>query len=349
MNDRAHSRSSDARLTRRALLQAASVVTGVGLASLSGCARVLETVRFPANPFALGVASGDPWPDSVVLWTRLSTDPLGPTGAGLPVSAVLVAWEVAHDEAFTRVVRRGTVPATPEQGYAVHAEVYGLEPGRAYFYRFLAGGEVSPVGRTRTMPAMNADPERLRFAFVSCSDYQNGYFNAYGHLGREDVDLVLHLGDYIYEYGPNPRGVRQHNGPEIVTLDDYRRRYALYKGDTQLQAAHAAAPWIVVWDDHEVENNYAADVPEERASGEAPVTREAFLARRAAAYQAYYENMPLRASSLPKGPDLQLYRRLTWGRLAQFSMLDTRQYRTDQPCGDGFKPPARPWPTRMRP
>ncbi len=149
---------------------------------------------------------------------------------------------------------------------------------------------------------------------------------------------MLHLGDYIYEYGPNPSGVRQHNGPEIVTLEDYRRRYALYHADPDLQAAHAAAPWVVIWDDHEVENNYAGDIPEAREKGEAPVTREDFLARRAAAYQAYYENLPLRRSSMPKGADMHLYRRFSYGQLATFSMLDTRQYRTDQPCGDGFKP-----------
>lgn len=324
-------------ISRRSLLQAASVITGAGLLSLTGCAPAVN-VRYPVTPFQLGVASGDPQPDSVVLWTRLSLDPLGTTGAGLPKTPIGVAWEVAHDENFERVVKRGQAAATPERGYAVHVEVFGLEPRRTYFYRFRSGQYLSPVGRTRTLPAAGAQVGQLDLAFVSCSDYQNGYFNAYRHLAGEDLDLILHLGDYIYEYGPNAAGVRQHNGPEIVTLEDYRRRYALYHADPDLQAAHAAAPWVVVWDDHEVENNYAGDIPEAREKGEAPVTREQFLARRAAAYQAYYENLPLRASSLPKGPALQLYRRLSFGRLAEFSMLDTRQYRSDQPCGDNFKP-----------
>lgn len=194
------------------------------------------------------------------------------------------------------------------------------------------------MGRTKTLPRPQDDVGALTLAFVSCSDYQTGYFNAYRAIAQDDLDLVLHLGDYIYEYGPNPSGVRQHNGPEIVTLEDYRRRYALYHADPDLQAAHAAAPWVVIWDDHEVENNYAGDIPEAREKGEAPVTREDFLARRAAAYQAYYENLPLRRSSMPKGADMHLYRRFSYGQLATFSMLDTRQYRTDQPCGDGFKP-----------
>lgn len=331
--------TTDGQLSRRAFLQAAAIITGGGLVSLSGCAPALQ-LRYPANPFQLGVASGDPQADSVVLWTRLSLDPLGPTGAGLPAQAIDVTWELAHDEGFRQVVKQGRSPATPERGYAVHAEVYGLEPQRTYFYRFHSGNATSPVGRTRTLPRAQDDVNALTLAFVSCSDYQNGYFNAYRHLAEDDPDLVLHLGDYIYEYGPNEKGVRQHNGPEIVTLEDYRRRYALYHADPDLQAAHAAAPWLVVWDDHEVENNYAGAIMEAREEGEAPVTPEQFLARRAAAYQAYYENLPLRRSSMPRGADMQLYRRFTYGQLASFSMLDTRQYRSDQPCGDGFKAPC---------
>lgn len=175
----------------------------------------------------------------------------------------------------------------------------------------------------------------LRFAFVSCQDWQNGYYAAYGALAREEVDLVVHLGDYIYEYGPLPGGPRQHtDGDETISLADYRNRHALYRTDRQLQTAHATAPWMVTWDDHEVDNNYADEIPEE---GSQPSTREELLARRAAAYKAYYEHMPLRRSSMPQGPDMRLYRRFSWGKMAEISLLDTRQYCTDQPCGDGLK------------
>ncbi|MFC6592645.1 alkaline phosphatase D family protein [Deinococcus lacus] len=325
--------SIQAALSRRALLQAAAL-----LPALAGCAP--SAARISQSVFTLGVASGDPAPDGVVLWTRLCVDPLGPTGYGLPPGPLLVHWEVAHDQEFRRLAAHGMASAAPERAYAVHVEVQGLEPLREYFYRFRLGSEYSPVGRTKTLPEAAADVGWLRFAFVSCSDYQAGFFNAYRHLAEEELDFILHLGDYIYEYGPEGNGPRRHNGPEVVTLDDYRRRYALYRADPDLQAAHAAAAWIAVPDDHEVENNYAAQWAEERLSSEAPVTPADFLRRRAAAYQAYYENMPLRRSSLPRGSQMQLYRRFGFGRLARFSMLDTRQYRSDQPCGDGFQPPA---------
>ena len=319
-------------LSRRALLKAAATVAGVGLVSLTPGARVLAAPRFSAYPFALGVASGDPLPTSVILWTRLSTDPLGATGAGLPGVAVAVNWRVATDEKLENVVRQGYALAVPELAHSVHVDVRGLESGREYFYAFRLGSEQSPVGRTKTTPALGSRIDKLRFAFLSCSDWQNGYFTAYDGLSQESLDFALHLGDYIYEYGPDPKGVRQHNGPEIISLEDYRRRYALYKSDKALQAAHAAFPWMVVPDDHEVENNMAALIPEDKQ----PL--EPFVARRAAAYQAYYENQPLRRMSLPQGNAIQLYRRFTFGDLAEFAMLDTRQYRTDQPCDDGLKP-----------
>jgi alkaline phosphatase D len=230
------------------------------------------------------------------------------------------------------VVQRGTFIARPELAHAVHIELRGLEPDRWYWYQFKVGRDESPIGRTRTAPARGTQAERLAFAFVSCQDWQNGFYGAYRNLAREDLDLVIHLGDYIYEYGPDPAGPRQHDGPEINSLESYRNRHALYKTDRNLQAAHAAFPWAVTWDDHEVDNNYADKIPEDDQP------RAAFVERRANAYQAYYEHMPLRRSSLPLGADLLLYRRLTWGALAEFSLLDTRQYRTDQPCGDGLKP-----------
>src|SRR6185295_11156523 len=202
-------------------------------------------------------------------------------------------------------------------------------------YRFRSGDADSPVGRTRTFPAPGAASPRVRFGVVSCNSFEAGHFTAFEHLLREDPDLVIHLGDYIYEGPSGPKAFRKHLGPECKTLEAYRSRYAQYRTDAALRAVHAAAPWLVTPDDHEFDNNYANDISEEKT-----VKREDFLLRRAAAYQAYYENMPLRLSSLPKGPDMQLYRRLPWGTLADFHVLDTRQYRTDQPYGDGNKPPG---------
>jgi alkaline phosphatase D len=248
--------------------------------------------------------------------------------------SVEVSWQIAEDEGMSRVVQSGTATARADWSHAVHVEVAGLRPDRWYWYQFKVGAEVSPKGRTRTAPPPEALPERLRFAFVSCQHYETGYYTAYQHLAQEDVDLVVHLGDYIYEGPGVANRVRRHLGLECLALDDYRLRYALYKTDPHLQAAHAMAPWIMTWDDHEVANNYAADHPEK------PAKRADFLRRRAAAYQAYFEHMPLRRTALPTGPDMLLYRRLAFGRLANFHVLDTRQYRTDQPAGPMLQPPS---------
>ncbi len=286
---------------------------------------------FDSYPFTLGVASGDPAEDGVVLWTRLAPHPLN--GGGMPARPVEVTWEVANDEAFSEVVQRGSSLAMPQLGHSVHAEVRGLTPQRWYFYRFHAGGETSPVGRTKTAPAANDLPDRLRFAFTSCQHYETGYFNGYPHMQQEDLDLVIHLGDYIYEYAAHEGRTRKHLGPEIETLSDYRLRYTQYRLDATLQETHRLFPWLVTWDDHEFDNNCAGIVLEEEG-----VSPEQFLARRMNAYQAYYEFMPLRRSSFPRGPHMTLYRRCPFGRLADFFVLDTRQYRTDQPNGDGQKP-----------
>lgn len=286
-------------------------------------------VRFRADPFTLGVASGDPLPDGVVLWTRLARPALADLRR--PDAPVPVRWEVADDEAFRRIARRGEALASPELGYSVHVEVEGLQPGRVYHYRFLAGGGASTVGRTRTAPATGTATDRLRLAFASCQQFEHGYYTAYKHLAAEDLDIVLHLGDYIYEKTWGDNIVRPHDGTEIFSLEDYRRRHSQYRGDPDLQAAHAAFPWAIVWDDHEVDNNYAGGTPEDEQSP------EAFLLRRAAAYQAFYEFMPLRRASVPRGPSLSLHRRLEFGTLASLQMLDTRQFRDDQPCGDGNK------------
>ncbi|MEO1529400.1 MAG: alkaline phosphatase D family protein [Planctomycetota bacterium] len=292
-----------------------------------------RTVKLGDWPFQLGIASGDPSADGFVLWTRLAVDPL--RGGGMPQEDLLVRWRVCDDEAMKQEVRSGVATAAAEWGHSVHVEVQGLKPDRTYWYQFTIGGEESPIGRTRTTPTGDAMPDRLRFAFASCQHYETGYFTAYKHMADEDLQAVVHLGDYIYEGGAAKNKPRSHGGPEIVTLEDYRNRHALYRTDPDLQAAHAAFPWIVTWDDHEFDNNYAAEISEQPN-----VVTAQFLARRAAAYQAYYEHMPLRRSSLPHGPAMQLYRNVTYGRLAQFSVLDTRQYRSDQPCGDKRSAPC---------
>lgn len=320
-------------LSRRSFLTgSASFVLATMLTSRVGGA-LAGPPALPGYPFTLGIASGDPAPDGMVLWTRLAPRPRE-NGGGMPARAVEVSWQVGEDEAMTRIVRAGTAVAAPEWAHSVHVEVDGLRPDRWYWYRFKCGSDVSAVGRTRTMPAAGRAADRLRFAFASCQKYEMGHYTAFEHMAREDLDLVIHLGDYIYEKGDDKQAVRPHGTTELFTLDDYRNRYALYKTDPALQAVHAMAPWIVTWDDHEVSNNYAGSTPAHPEM----MDPAAFLRRRAAGYQAYYEHMPLRRSALPSGPDMQLYRRLEFGALASFHVLDTRQYRTDQPQGDGMKP-----------
>lgn len=315
--------------TRRDFLRVGGSAAGlVALGALPGCSRA-RSIRFLSDPFTLGVASGDPAPDGVVLWTRLARAALEEVGAIL--DPVTVDWEISEDDAFSRIVRTGSTDARAELGHSAHVEVQGLQPGRDYFYRMMSGGEVSPVGRTKTAPAGGASLAEFRFAFASCQHYETGYYTALRHMSNEDVDLIVHLGDYIYEGSPDPR-VRAHEGPEIMTLDAYRGRYTTYRSDPDLQAAHHAAPWVLTTDDHEVDNDYANDRAEDDQSP------EDFLLRRAAAYQAYYEFMPLRRSSMPTGPDMLLYRRVRFGNLLEMNVLDTRQYRSDQPCGGGNSP-----------
>jgi alkaline phosphatase D len=313
------------RVGRRRFIIGAGALAGLAIARpVAGS--LAAAPRFQTDPFSLGVASGDPTADGVVLWTRLAPDPLN--GGGMAPEAVPVRWQLATDEGMRNVVQSGTALATPEWGHAVHVEVAGLAPARPYWYQFLAGGELSPVGRTRTAPAFGAPTDRFTFAFVSCQNWQQGLYPAYRRMAEEgqDLDLVIHLGDYIYEGGVGENVVRPHEGPEPTTLEGYRNRYALYKSDPALQAAHAACPWLVTWDDHEVDNNYADSIDQDDSDP------AAFLIRRAAAYQAYYEHQPLRRASLPAGPDLLLYGRFTFGDLVSFHVLDTRQYRTDQPA-----------------
>lgn len=289
---------------------------------------LLSAPKLPDFPFTLGIASGEPTSDGIVLWTRLAPKPLDTVA--MPAVNVSVNWQIAEDEGFSRIVRKGKAVAAPALAHSVHVETGGLKPARWYWYRFEAAGHRSPVGLFRTAPAPGETPERLRFAFASCQQWTQGLWTAYQHMADEDLDLVIHLGDYIYEQGY--RGVvRKEGHEETFTLADYRNRHALYKTDPLLQKTHARFPWITTWDDHEVSNNYANDVQEKGQP------REEFLKRRAWAYQAYYEHMPLRAASLPKGPDMVLYRQLEFGKLIRLHMLDTRQFRTDQACGDGLK------------
>ena len=325
--------------TRRTLLKAGLVTSTAALvpAAVILDARPSAAAVIPrTDPFTLGLASGDPSPDGFVIWTRLAVEPLAPDGlGGMGSSTYVVQWQVASDAAFGDVVRSGTVRAEAESAHSVHVEVAGLRAGREYYYRFRLGPHLTTTGRARTAPAPWETPSALAMAFTSCANHPAGHFTAYRRLAEEQPDVILNLGDYQYEGAGNGVG-RNHVGPETTTLAGYRQRHAQYKTDPDLQAAHAAAPWLVVWDDHEVDNNYADDLADR------PVEQPGFLDRRAAAYGAYYENMPLRRTSVPRGPALQLYRRIHWGTLATFHLLDTRQYRDDQACGDGYKncPPA---------
>jgi alkaline phosphatase D len=293
-------------------------------------------------PFTLGVASGSPRADSVVLWTRLAPEPL--RGGGMPDGAALVRYRVCADAAMRRTVRDGVVETTHRKAHAVHVTVRGLEPGREYWYQFSFGEDDSPVGRTRTLdPAAGA----TKLALASCNSYESGHFAAYGDMARWAPDCVIHVGDYIYEGGPSPavvtrrvgnserryEQVRQHDGPEIVTLWDYRNRYGLYRSDPQLQAAHAASPWIVSLDDHEIDNNWAGDVPQDPWA-QTPLE---FKVRKLAALQAFWEHMPIEQPPELRGIDSQLQLHGAWQfGPALVHLLDTRQYRSDQPCGDGF-------------
>jgi alkaline phosphatase D len=290
----------------------------LSLGALAVSTRLHAQPRFASYPFSLGVASGYPTPDSVVLWTRLIGD--------LAPAAIPVRWEVFAEESLNKAVASGQALADPLWAHSVHVEAHGLEPERWYWYRFSAGDAQSAVGRTRTAPRAAATAPRLRFAFASCQQYEQGYYGAYRHIVADAPDLVAFLGDYIYESSWGRELVRSHASGETYTLADYRARYALYRSDPDLQAAHAACPWIVTWDDHEVDNDYADDRPEDG------MEREPFLERRAAAYRAYYEHMPLPPRMRPDGPNMRIYTHLDWGALARFYVLDDRQYRSWHAC-----------------
>ena len=308
------------------------VGAGLSLALLPG-RDLFAAPRLRDNPFTLGVASGDPTATGIVLWTRLAPEPTDPTSLG--ARSIPVGWRVATDERMRHVVTRGAAWAAAELAHSVHVEVDGLRPGNDYFYQFDVRNEESAIGHFRTAPAEHEMAHEIRFAFATCQDWPSGFYTAYRDMLANDLDLVFHLGDYTYEYainGVTGRGIPAPAGfePETVDLRTYRLRHTLYKLDADLQAAHAKFPFAVVWDDHEVQNDYSGLAPE--WSSPSPE----FTARRAAAYQAYYEHMPIRHRvAMNPAPGQRIYRRLPFGKLAEFTLLDDRQYRTDNPCGDG--------------
>jgi alkaline phosphatase D len=311
-------------VSRRLFLAYGAALAALPIVGSRAAGRTLRNARFASNPFSLGVASGEPWPTGFVIWTRLTPDPL--EGGGMTNDTVEVRWEVAEDDSFKQIVRSGVALATPQLAHSVHVELDGLADNRWYFYRFHAADATSSVGRSRTMPVAEKLAERLKFSFVSCQHYEQGLYTGYEHMANEELDLVVHLGDYIYEGATNKEAIRQHVGGKLLTLADYRNRYAQYRTDPLLARMHAQCPWLVTWDDHEVEDNWAAGISQRR-----DVDPAAFLELRANAFQAYYEMMPLRSASVPRGPDMKIYRTISFGRLATFQVLDTRQYRTDQP------------------
>jgi len=316
-------------VSRRGLMLA----LGAGGVVLGSGRKALADPVFAEYPFQLGIAAGDPTSDGFVIWTRLAPRPLE-IGHGMPSASVPVRWEIATDRGFSNVAQRGEAIARPELGHAVHVEVAGLEPGRDYFYRFTAGAERTPSGRAKTAPAAGSAVAQARFGVLGCQAYEQGFYTAHRKVAAEDLDFVYCYGDYIYEglgnrtytgSGGTIENPRQHIGGEVYSLDDYRRRYAQYKLDTDLQASHAAAAWFVTWDDHETTNDWVSEFDD-------GVPPEVFRLRRQAAAQAFYEHMPLRRSAFPRGADMQLYRHAAWGDLLDLNFLDTRQYRSDQPC-----------------
>lgn len=317
-------------IPRRSFLRLAAGLAGsaLGAPSLQALPPASGAMSWRADdPFALGVASGSPAQDGFVLWTRLAPEPLSENTA-IPGGDIEIGYEIAEDPAFRRIVQSGAARAEAVFAHSVHLEARGLVPGQPYFYRFFSGDAVSATGRAVTAPA-HGGAERMRFGFCSCANYEQGYFSAYRHLAGEAPDLVLFLGDYIYEAAdPSPNVIRHHSdGQTATSLSHYRNRYAQYRLDPDLQHLHAAATSLATWDDHEVQNDYAAQYSE---TLDPP---EFFLKRRAAAYQAFYEHMPLRPSlSRPRGAALRLYDQVDWGGLIRIFMLDGRQYRSSEAC-----------------
>ncbi|MER6254257.1 alkaline phosphatase D family protein [Streptomyces sp. NPDC001584] len=325
MTSQLTSSQSAATPRRRTVVLAAAATAALAPLTSLGASAAHAAGTAPA--FLHGVASGDPLPDGVLLWTRVTPTPEAVPGSGLG-PATQVGWEVASDKGFSRVVGSGTVTASAAADHTVKVDVRGLQPQTPYWYRFTAGGVVSPVGRTLTTPAHEATTEGVRFGVVSCANWESGYFSAYRHLAaRTDLHAILHLGDYIYEYqsGGYPEAkyvVRPHEPKhEIVSLADYRTRHGKYKTDADLQALHQAHPVIAIWDDHEFANDSWAGGAENHTPG----AEGDWAARAAAAKQAYFEWMPVRASVAGT-----VYRRLRFGTLADLHLLDLRSFRSQQ-------------------
>lgn len=299
-------------------------------AALAQPAATVSTHRWRRDPFALGVASGRPRSDAVLLWTRLIVS--DDDRAWLGDAALRVEVEVFADTELRRRVQTVTATTDANRGHAVHVAVSGLQPGRDYWYRFRHGDATSPVGHTRTLPAPQADVRQLRLALASCQHYEQGLYVAHEEIAREPLDFVLFVGDYIYESSNPQYAIRSHASEEPKTLAQYRARYELYKRDPALQAAHAAHPWVLMWDDHEVVNDYAND-QDRRYTPPAEV-----LQRRAAAYRAYFEHQPLWLGPDAAHPEsLRLHDQFVWGRLAELWTLDCRQYRSAQACRDPLR------------
>ncbi len=311
--------------TRRDFLRASALALGGVVVStgLQGCLSSSSSSSDPAVQrqlaFEHGIASGDPLADRIMIWTRV-TPKDGST------ADVEVSWEVASDAAFTNLLHSGAASTGAARDYTLKVDVHNLTPGQAYFYRFKAADQVSAAGRMKTLPS--AGIEQVRFAVLSCSNFPAGHFHAYAQAAQEsELDAVLHLGDYIYEYGTGGyatedaaalgRSLPTDNNGELFKLTDYRKRYALYRTDTDLQALHAAAPFIAVWDDHEVANDTWTDGAENHNEGEGD-----FNERKLAALQAYFEWLPLRPAS--EDDELTIYRSFDFGDLVSLHMLDTR-------------------------
>lgn len=323
-------------------------IAGAAATGLAAPAIVRAQTPFRDYPFSLGVASGDPASDGFVIWTKLAPEPLAPRG-GMPRDTMLVSWEVASDSGFTKDVIKGEVLARPELNHAVHVEVGGLLPDRPYFYRFTAGGERSLRGTARTLPMAGAAVDRVRFGICGCQHFEDGFFGAYRHLAREELNFVYHYGDFIYEYGLDytfPGGlpaapVRRSGIRGLMDITDFRFAYAQQLSDVDLQAARSRHPFLASYDDHEIRNNWVADNDDwsrDPNDPREPVSAELFRLRKQAAMQAWYEHMPVRRALLPRDGRVGLHRELKLGGLLSVQLLDTRLYRSNQPCGDGFKP-----------
>ena len=310
---------------RRRDLNRAALWLALGAWAAPRALRAQAAPRWAGNPFTLGVASGQPRADSVVLWTRLAPESEDESARSAR-PACAVRYEIFGDMALRQPVAQGEVVTDAERAHSVHVHLQGLAPQRDYWYRFSCGDAVSPVGHTRTAPAPDADVARLRLALASCQHYEQGFYAAHRDIARRELDVVLFVGDYIYEGSSPASALRSHGAPVPHTLAEYRTRHALYKRDADLQAAHAAHPWILTWDDHEVLNDYADD----RGPGSNDPAR--FLRRRAAAYRAYFEHMPLALP--PQGASMRIHDRFAWGRLAELWTLDCRQYRSHHACAD---------------